>query len=410
MIKEKIINTNKETSINIIQTKIESIRKRNITTTGYRVYHNNYIGVAGALGSHDEKEFEARAVKALELKIPYSHKVTSNRNLHEDYRNDLLTEEQFVQEIDELLKELRCRCSDFIFSSNIKMSEEYVELINSENLNLSYKDKALKIELGVKHKSSIAIIDFSIDIISREYNKDEIIQYIEEICNGYNNMVDLSLEGKVPVVFLESEYLLYLKLWQELNGMKFGTGASLLSKSIGEKIFNEEFTLYQRATKNEILVPFFDVEGIINEGYEVSLIDKGVMVSPYTSKKIAETYNLPLTGAASCAYDEVPNLGIPSLAIKPSNKTCKELLKGEMGILVVIASGGDYTPEGVFGTPVQMAMLFDGEKIIGRLPEIQLSSDLFSMYGKDFRGVSKNTINKISNTRYVVMDLEIRKL
>lgn len=410
MIKEKIINTSKETSINIVQTKIDSIRRKNITTTGYRVYNDNYIGVAGALGRHDENELELRAVKALDLKIPYPYKVTSNKNLHEDHRNDFLAEEEFIEEIEELLKELRHRCGEFIFSSNIKMSEEYVELTNNKNLNLSYKDKALKLELGVKHKSSIGIIDFSIDLISREYNKNEIIKYIEEICNGYNSFIELPKEGKFPVVFLEGEYLLYLKLWQELNGMKFGTGASLLSKSMGEKKFNEEFTLHQKSTKNEVLVPFFDGEGVINEGYEVPLIDRGIIVSPYTNKKIATIYNLPLTGAASCAYDEVPNLGIPRLSIKPSNKTCKELLRGEMGILVVTASGGDYTPEGVFGTPVQMAMLFDGEKIIGRLPKIQLSSDLFSMYGKDFRGVSKSTITQVSNTRYVVMDLEVRKL
>jgi PmbA protein len=309
-----------------------------------------------------------------------------------------------------LLKELRSKCCDFIFSNKINLSQEFIQLTNSENLNLSYKDKALKIELGVKHKDSINIMDFSIDITGRKYNRGELLNYIEEICRAYNNEVELPKQGKIPVVFLESEYLLYLKLWQELNGMKFGTGASLLSKAMGEKKFSEEFTLYQSATNKDVLVPFFDAEGVVNEDYKMPLIENGVIKSPYTNKKTAKTYKLPLTGAASSSYDEVPNLGIPSLAIKPANKSCKELLNGEMAVLVLVAAGGDYTAEGVFGTPVQMAMLFDGEKIIGRLPELQISSNLFSMYGEDFRGVSKDTINELSNSKHVVMDLQVNKL
>lgn len=61
-----------------------------------------------------------------------------------------------------------------------------------------------------------------------------------------------------------------------------------------------------------------------------------------------------------------------------------------MAVAIVIASGGDFTAEGVFGTPVQLAFLTDGEKLIGRLPELKLSGELYSMFGEDFIGKSKD--------------------
>ncbi|SCG81716.1 hypothetical protein DW1_0095 [Proteiniborus sp. DW1] len=57
---------------------------------------------------------------------------------------------------------------------------------------------------------------------------------------------------------------------------------------------------------------------------------------------------------------------------------------------VLIASGGDFTAEGVFGTPVQLAFLTDGERLIGRLPELTISGDVYTMFGDDFIGRSED--------------------
>lgn len=133
-------------------------------------------------------------------------------------------------------------------------------------------------------------------------------------------------------------------------------------------------------------------------------------MTPYTDKKTAKKYNLDLTGAATSEYDGVPTLGIPELKIKESEKTAKELLGGEMGIFVLMASGGDFTPEGNFGTPVQLAFLFDGEKFVGRLPELNVSSNVFDMFGNSFRGVSKNTISPVLNSRFLIMDMKVSEI
>ena len=39
--------------------------------------------------------------------------------------------------------------------------------------------------------------------------------------------------------------------------------------------------------------------------------------------------------------------------------------------------------------PVQIGLLTDGEKILGRVPPFTIVSNLFDMFGKDFIGIAK---------------------
>ena len=66
-------------------------------------------------------------------------------------------------------------------------------------------------------------------------------------------------------------------------------------------------------------------------------------------------------------------------------------MQGEPGILVTVTAGGDYTSEGLFAAPVQMAYLTDGARILGRLPEFSVSGSIYDIFGTDFIGVSTDT-------------------
>lgn len=96
--------------------------------------------------------------------------------------------------------------------------------------------------------------------------------------------------------------------------------------------------------------------------------------------------------------------------MKESDKTLEELLEGRKGIFVLVASGGDFTPDGNFATPVQLPFLFDGKKFIGRLPELNISSNLFDMFGKDFIGVGKDNLTSLGPSRAVIMEMEVSKI
>lgn len=391
MIKEKYTNRVKEISVNIVQTDIDSVRKKDILKTGLRVYDKGYIGVAGAMGKADEEDLERRAIDNLSLKIPYPCEPSENLKMHLDYREDIFSDEEFVREADEVLKVLRDEFSDFTFSNKMYLFEMETGLTNDLGLDLLHRDRLLTVEFVIKEKASANVFDAFAIYATRQYNREELLNIIREELTAYRNPVKLPKEGKLPVVFMDFDMVPVSKLIDELNGYKLGTGASLFKDFIGERKFNENFTFYQSAEKEDLrFIEFFDAEGVVNEGFKYALIENGRIMSPYTDKKTAHKFNLPLTGSAVGEYDKVPSLSPRYFKVKSSDKTLKELLNGEMAVAVVIASGGDFTAEGVFGTPVQLAFLTDGERLIGRLPELKLSGELYSMFGEDFIDKSKD--------------------
>ncbi|MBU5313345.1 hypothetical protein KQI38_14970 [Tissierella carlieri] len=405
MIKEKYIKNLKEISINILQSNIKSVRKKDITKTGFRVYENGFVGIAGAVGKVDELELEKRAIENLRLEIPYPYEPSTNLVKKVDYRKETLSHEEFVKEVEELLEILKKEFPDFIFSNNIYIKDFETKLINNKGIDLTHIDRVVVASIVIKEKNSVNVFDALSTYIDREYSRDKILNNIRGMLTAYKNKIELPSKGKQPVVFIADDGLTLMKIVEEMNGYKVGTGASLFKDFIGEKKFSDKFTLYQSAEEEELSgVEFFDAEGVVNPDYKYTLIENGRIITPYTDKKTASQFNLPLTGSASAEYDKVPSLAPRNLVVKSSDKTLKELLNGQLGIAVLIASGGDFTQEGVFGTPVQLAFLTDGEKLLGRLPELTISGELYSMFGDDFVGKSQD---KLLGQKAIVFNLDV---
>lgn len=405
MIKEKYIKNLKEISINILQSNIKSVRKKDITKTGFRVYENGFVGIAGAVGKVDELELEKRAIENLRLEIPYPYEPSTNLVKKVDYRKETLSHEEFVKEVEELLEILKKEFPDFIFSNNIYIKDFETKLINNKGIDLTHIDRVVVASIVIKEKNSVNVFDALSTYIDREYSRDKILNNIRGMLTAYKNKIELPSKGKQPVVFIADDGLTLMKIVEEMNGYKVGTGASLFKDFIGEKKFSDKFTLYQSAEEEELSgVEFFDAEGVVNPDYKYTLIENGRIITPYTDKKTASQFNLPLTGSASAEYDKVPSLAPRNLVVKSSDKTLKELLNGQQGIAVLIASGGDFTQEGVFGTPVQLAFLTDGEKLLGRLPELTISGELYSMFGDDFVGKSQD---KLLGQKAIVFNLDV---
>jgi PmbA protein len=409
MIREKYQKRVKETSINIAQTKVEAVRKKDIVKTGYRVYKDGFIGVSGTIGEHSEDEMLKRAEEALSLQIPYECEATKNHKESLIFDKEIIPEADLVKEVEEVLEELRSKYPGFIFLNKINMGCEEVSLSNDANLDLYYKSNYIQVGLIIKDKSKSNVFDAFTGFSGRKYDRGEFLRFTDEILTAYNNVIELPKQKSYPVIFSTDDYLPFRKFVTDLNGLSFGSKSSLFSDSLGKKVFNESFTLYQSTNSNELITPFFDAEGKVNENYRYPLIKNGVITAPYTDKKTAVRFGLPHTGSAAAEYDGIPTLQLTSIEVEPSEKTIKELLGGQPAIFIMMASGGDFTPDGSFGSPVQLAMMFDGEKLIGRLPEFQISSHVYKMFGDDFIGVSKDKTFSLSDDRFMVMEMDISK-
>ncbi|KUO61424.1 MAG: hypothetical protein APF84_08960 [Gracilibacter sp. BRH_c7a] len=387
MVKELFQQTLIETALNVSQSRIEAVMKKKITKSGCRVYKDGFLGIAGTLGEAKDKTW-TEAESNLSKKISYPFEPEKNRKRIRDLRAQTISEQDFVKEMEELLHILHQEYPDFIFSNKIKLIESEILLRNDTGLDYINYDRSIELGLLVKHVDSVSIFDTGIFYSSRSLEADKILREARQVLEGFKKEITLPQQEKMLVVIHQS--VLLSKVIESLNGENVGLGTSLFCDNMGTRAFDDSFSVYQDRTEEKQHTPFFDMEGVVNSEDQVMLIDEGVILKAYTDKKQSATFSFPVTGSAGGGYDDVPSLGYADLSILPGEKTLTELLQGEYGVMVIMASGGDYSSEGNFASPVQMAYLTDGEQLLGRLPELNISGNMYDIFGEDFVGVSKD--------------------
>lgn len=407
MIKEQYRSTVIDTTLNIVNSQIESVRNKSITKTSLRVYKDRLIGVAGAIGSFSEAELLHEAEEALNKKIEYPAAPSSNQELCHDKRKPIIAPEDLRDEIHTLLENLKERQPHFIFSNKVSLSERRSSLTNGLGLKLDYADRTLSAGLIFKEKTSTSVFDGSIGFQERKYDRKLILDEFSLMLDAYREKADLPKNGRYPIIFVSEETPVD-KFITDLKADVLYQGGSLFSEKLNQRLFNEAFTFGQNLDPEMAFnTPFFDTEGTVNPGFIFNLIENGVLKAPYCDKKTAKKYGYAPSGSAGAPYDGVPQAALLNFYIKKSNKSLKELLGGQLGILILIAGGGDFTPQGDYATPVQLAMLTDGQRLLGRLPEFNLSSQVFDMFGEGFRGVTSDTFFPFSTNELAVLEMNI---
>lgn len=410
MFKEMYKSVTDEFIVSIVNNEINGVKTKMVEKNTVRIYKNGYIGVAGKLGKTSLKELENKAMEKLSYKIEYPEDPTCDTKKNVTVKSDFSDAEKFYEEVEKLLNELKAANPGFVFFDKEKLAKMNVRMENDKGLNLKYNASHMEFSFVFKHKESSNIIDGIIGYTSFHYNREAFLEYANTILKSYENKIDHFDDGKYPVIFFENSMDYKSKFWDALNGLSFGTNSSILSGKLNERLFNNNFTLYQtNSPEDNHFGPFFDVEGTVNNNFRYNLIEDGVLKAPYTSKKYAKLFDLPLTGAAGGDYDDVPKIGFADLRISPSQKNLKELIGEREAIFALISMGSSFTSNGKFGAPIQTPLLWKSGKFVGRLPELSIESDFYKMFGDDFIGVSKDALIENSDLRCIVMELAVKK-
>jgi PmbA protein len=378
----------RETSLNVTRWEIDSIRRKDITKSGCRVFRDGLLGLAGTLGEAEEvtwREAEAN----LADRVPYPYPLTQGAARSLDLREESKSPAQITAEIADCLRICRERYPRLALSNKAMLIDIENHLTNDAGTALHFADRFTVLALLVKHVDSANIMDSVLEWIVRRFEPARFLGFADQMLATFETPAVLPATDKPLVVC--SPDLVISKLQEELSGRKIGRQASLFTGKLGQDLFSRTFSLDRDATADAFGEAFFDMEGTVLSGDKVALIEQGRVIRPYADKKNAAEYDFALTASAGGAYDDVPSLDSHHLSIRSSGKSLRELLAGELAIYVVMASGGDFTSEGQFATPVQVAMLTDGEQMLGRLPEFSLSGSLYDLFGQDFVGAAADT-------------------
>lgn len=386
MIRELYQEITHEVCLNVTVGKVDSVRKKSITKSGCRVYENGCIGVAGCLGQPTEETW-AEAVRALDRKVASPGPITG-KTRHRDLREETMTPEEFLAKVQELLDILGKEYPDFVLSNKVRMTEIEERISNDAGLDYSAADRGYELSIVVKQVGSPNVFDTGLFQQGRAFDFDRWLAEARQVLSAHRNLLKMP-EGKEQL-FLVGVSGFLGAVYQALNGQRYQAGASLFQGKLGEKLFDERVTISGDYTGGESLfTTFFDAEGVTVEGDKVNFIENGVFKALQTDRKYAALLGTESTACAGGAYDDAPSLISRHLWVEPTGALA-ELTAGRDAIVINTASGGDWTDEGNFATPVQCAYLYRDGALVGRLPEFHMTVTLDELFGKHFVGSSSD--------------------
>lgn len=402
MKKEFITAEFSSAALNITAGKIDSFRKTEESFGTVRVYKDGKIGVAGAIGRADEAALTEKAEKALSIGIPYESELDGPVTEEHHGVSELPEEKDMIPVFGKLLSDIGEACPNFCISNKIIISSNRAEYRNSNGRHLISSDRSLEVGLLFQSRGSGNLMDAYYEYGGHTYDPEKIVSQCSMLYKAFCNPVPLPKE-KIPVVISAGAF--FSSLLRNFSGESYASGSSLVSGKLGERLFSEKLTLKDdRNGETNPGVRFFDDEGQIADDFRAPLIESGRLVGVTVSKNTAVRFNVPVSRTSVSSYDGVPAAGLSGLYVAPTAKELCDIVPGR-AIYVSMASGGDTTPDGHFATPVQLAYLLEGGRPVGKLPELNISGDFFSMLGRDFLGSVRGSIDGLTDLCVINMEV-----
>ena len=409
MKKEVLIYNSSAESLNIVGGKINSVRFNEETRNTVRVYDDGKIAVVGKLGDADFKEMYDEACKKIDGEgIPYAY-LPSRKTVKSIARRKAYSSEKLLKAGKSLMAKAAKECPGFLIGGKMEYAEYSGQYVNSEGSNLSYEGSAVSVGLQLKDKASSNIMDAFYGATFPLYGKtaaDAVVADLKMLHDAFFTEKKPLKNDKYNIIVDSGD--LFNLLASSFIAENYVAGGSVLSGKLGQKVFNENLSVYvDRNPSTNYGCAFYDGEGTVMPDYRTPLILNGVLKNVLANKNTAKLYDLPQGGVSGSAYDGVPSIAVTGLYTKPSEITLKDLTKDEPAIYIAVSSGGDMTNDGVIGLPVMLAFLVENGKISGRVSEFNATGNIFDILGKDFVAVTKDNLFIAEKSGMIVVKADL---
>lgn len=409
MKKEVLIYNSSAESLNIVGGKINSVRFNEETRNTVRVYDDGKIAVVGKLGDADFKEMYDEACKKIDGEgIPYAY-LPSKKTVKSIARRKAYSFDKLLKAGKSLMAKAAKECPGFLIGGKMEYAEYSGQYVNSEGSNLSCEGSAVSVGLQLKDKASSNIMDAFYGATFPLYGKtaaDAVVTDLKMLHDAFFTEKKPLKNGKYNIIVDSGD--LFNLLASSFIAENYVAGGSVLSGKLGQKVFNENLSVYvDRNPSTNYGCAFYDGEGTVMPDYRTPLILNGVMKNVLANKNTAKLYDLPQGGVSGSAYDGVPSIAVTGLYTKPSDITLKELTEDEPAIYIAVSSGGDMTNDGVIGLPVMLAFLVENGKISGRVSEFNATGNIFDILGKDFVAVTKDNLFIAEKSGMIVLKADL---
>lgn len=391
--------TEESLSIEVVGGKIVSSRNKNITKKGVRLFEGNKIYTTSFVGDISDDELVNKAKNSKSVGISYEHELPNYTNIkiidEESFKDPL---EKIREAIDITHDRLSKFSNEFVFNGKFNREIYSTILKNDKGAKLERKFGTNEWYYLFKKVGSPNLMDGYIEQSGRKLDMNDVFERNIPYLDAFNNELKFQA-GKYPVLFVEGGQLVR-KLAQSLRSDKYFEGTALYSGKLNQKIFNDKFSLYDvNYSPDHGLYRKFDEEGTMRNLARLPLIENGTIKNVIADLRNAKKYEVESTGNGQRGYDSAAMLGFNSLVIGAGHRSTQDILKSmDNCIVVYMASGGDFTDNGDYSTPLQLCYLVQKGEIVGRLPQLTVKTSTDEMFnsrlieiGSD--GFQKNHMN-----------------
>lgn len=386
MVREKIMNKGQHATVSYQESQLVSFSKESSQRCSYRVYQDGKVGIYFHVGQVEDEEGYAKAQEALVRERPYPFELETGKRMR-DKRERILSDKELLETAERCMAHLRETYPRFTYSASFVAEE--TELLRTNDLGMEYghRDYAVTANVSFKHVESKDIMDGSFSFSLRDFDEAVFRQMAKDYLGSFETVAEIPEE-----IILDMQYYgLTGFLTSCLNGENLALKTSLLTGKVGEKAFAEDFTFEHIVSDQECWFNgFWDGDGCVFEDDRLVLVENGVIRTGFADKKTAKKYDLTHTGPAYFDYADIPGPGGLNAQIRRSDKTIRELLAGRYAVIPMNYTSSGFNEKGDYTMVLNQSLLYDGERVVGRLPEFKISTNLFQMFGEDFVGVGSD--------------------
>lgn len=361
-----------------------------------RAFQNGIMGFTSTLDFTNEDKVIQNLKESIQFGQKVNYKLPKPSSNGENVSGTKFLEIAELKEISEKLNEkLKKISSEFEFKGGLSSSRSKMSLTNSNDVNI-YQD--FSFTYGMIQFSKTTQNDVIMDgehFDPKKFDDSEIDALIENISKRVvllNKLESLNPK-KMPVVFSpQGSKIITSSLISHLNGYSIYQKTSPLVGKIGEKLFDEKFSILDDPTcETGIGSRTHDDEG--TKSIKMPFIENGVVKNFYHSLKTANLTNSEPTGhGMRGGINNLPSPSKSNILVQEGEISFEEMISDiKEGMLVdsVIGQGMANTLNGDFSNSVGMAFKIENGKVVGRVKGYAIAGNIYQML-KNINGISKD--------------------
>ena len=376
--------SSQDTPIEFANNRLKSLQTKAVEGIALRVIKEGRLGFASASDLSRLDELVNAAIATSEIGDPVEFEFAEDVQLTEPESDYQLPSTNKLVEIGEkAIAEVHQYNSDILVDVGFDMGSSQVQLATTKDTFARQSDKTISASISgnlVKGEDFLQAYAYR---VTRDEEPD-YEQIIRDLIAKYQKAEQGATiaSGNYPVLFtpFAAAFTLGGLFKTILSGQAIVQKSSPLVDKLGEKVFDDRFTLTEDPTFG-VSACSFDDEGTPTS--KKTLIDKGVVKQFYWNRLWASRGGTTSSGNGFRGGLSRPGTSLVNLCMSPGKTLVEDLIAGmEEGIIVdqVLGAGQSNQLAGEFSVNLDLGYKVEQGKIVGRVKNTMVAGSIFEAF------------------------------